>query len=79
MGSMMAPTIMGGSRSSGIGLPCFSNALLKLVLVEYAMPAAPAAMPTENDKNGRLPTPSFQPRSSWKLIGYASKKRYKMP
>lgn len=34
MGRTMAPIIMGGRRSSGMGLPCFSRAFLKLVAVK---------------------------------------------
>jgi hypothetical protein len=34
IGRAIAPTIMGGRRSSGMGLPCFSRAFLTLVEVE---------------------------------------------
>jgi len=69
MGRMIAPTIMGGKRSSGIGLPCLMYARLKFVAVEYAIKPVPIAMPTMNATKGRELTPRLQPRSSWKEIG----------
>lgn len=66
----MAPTIMGGSRSSGITFPCLMKDLVTLVLVEYAIMPVPMAIPTMNAVNGKDPTPAFQPRSSWNEIGY---------
>lgn len=66
----MAPTIMGGSRSSGITLPCLMKDLVTLVLVEYAIRPVPMAIPTMKAVNGKDPTPEFQPRSSWNEIGY---------
>jgi hypothetical protein len=69
-GRMIAPMIIGGKRSSGIGLPYCLYALVKFVLVEYAMSPVPIAIPTMNAAKGRDPTPGFQPRSSWNEIGY---------
>lgn len=34
IGSMTAPQIIGGKRSSGIGLPCLTKARVKFVRVE---------------------------------------------
>lgn len=34
------------------------------------MRAAPIAIPTMKDVNGSAPTPRFQPRCSWKVMGY---------
>ena len=35
--------------------------------------------PPRIPKNASPPTPVFQPRSSWKMIGYAAKLRYRIP
>jgi hypothetical protein len=42
IGKIIAPIIIGGSLSSGIGLPCLTKDLLKLVAVEYAMTPFPS-------------------------------------
>lgn len=45
----------------------------------YAMVMAPKMTPIPIPMNGRAPTPWFHPLSSWNDIGYASKKRYRIP
>jgi hypothetical protein len=45
-GSAIAPTIIGGRRSSGIVLPCLTYAFVKLVAVLNAIKPAPMMIPT---------------------------------
>lgn len=75
MGRSTAPRIMGGSRSSGMTRPCFLSLRAKRVLVTKVMVRAPRMTPMRIPRKGRAPTPWFQPRCSWKEMGYASKKR----
>jgi hypothetical protein len=70
MGRRMAPAIIGGSRSSGMALPCFLNARVKFVAVEKAIMPEPSRIPTTKATKGREATPRFHPRSSWNEIGY---------
>lgn len=79
-GSKREPRIIGGRRSSGMTLPSFSLSLrANRVFVVQVMIKAPMMTPPVMERKGSAPTPSFQPRFCWKAIGYASKKRYKIP
>lgn len=52
IGRQMAPTIIGGRRSSGIDLPCLLKERVKFVAVLNAMMPAPRAMPTRKAVKG---------------------------
>ena len=69
MGSRTAPTIIGGSLSSGTVAPCFSYDLLKFVTVDTQLMAEPRTQPTRNEAKGKEPTPRFQPLTSEKATG----------
>lgn len=68
-GKTNPPTIIGGRRASGTTRPSLSKALLNVVVEVYAVRLAPATTPTMTARKGKAPTPGFQPRYTWKVIG----------
>ena len=77
LGSKAPPKIIGRRRSSGITFPCSFSLRANRVLVTHVMIHVITPMTTRivTPRKGRAPTPRDHPRSSWKEIGYASKKK----
>jgi hypothetical protein len=76
-GRRMEPAIMGGSLSSGMIFPFLMRLRLKVVLVTVIMVITPQKIPIAMPRKGSAPTPAFQPRFSWKEIGYWKKLVYR--
>lgn len=64
------PHRAGGRRSSGAARPPFLLATLTYCGLTTRIETATEMMvPTSTPRNARPPTPVFQPRPSWKMIG----------
>ena len=73
------PTIMGGSRSSGMTFFALTNLGVKMTLVSHARLRQAVITPMKMAMNGSDDMPNGIPRSPSKLNGYAKKIRYRMP
>lgn len=73
------PTIMGGSRSSGMTFFALLNFGTKMAFVSHARVPQATSTPMKIAINGSDEMPKSIPRSLSKLYGYAKKIRYRIP
>ena len=73
------PTIMGGSRSSGMTFFALTNLGVKMAFVSHARVTQAVITPIKMAMKGSDDMPNSIPLSPSKLKGYAKKIRYKIP